>query len=163
LDGQEELMEAATDVCALPGKLKGNDASSTMEALGATLSDMNSRNARRKNTISRETQWQASNRNALGRIKTLSGLTACAAELRSQKQQVIKNMRCRMTDTLFHAGWDVEEANLFIKLVSSRTWFESLWITIGNCARNSAASLLTTRMIGKRQTFMYSTTQTNSA
>jgi hypothetical protein len=39
---KEELMEAATDVCALPGKLKGNDASSTMEALGATLSDLNS-------------------------------------------------------------------------------------------------------------------------
>ena len=48
LDVQEELMESATDVCALPGKVKGYDASSTMEALGATLSDMNSRNARRK-------------------------------------------------------------------------------------------------------------------
>ena len=45
-------MESATDVCALPGKLKGDDASLTMEeALGATLSDMNSRNARCKNTI----------------------------------------------------------------------------------------------------------------
>ena len=44
-------MESATDVYALPGKLKGGDALSTMEALGAILLDMNSRNARRKNTI----------------------------------------------------------------------------------------------------------------
>ena len=110
---QEELMEAATDVCALPGKLKGNDASSTMEALGATLSDMNSRNARRKNTIPRETQWQTSNRNALGRVKTRLDLASCATELGSQRKQVIKNMRSRMTDTLSHAGWEIEEANLF--------------------------------------------------
>ena len=34
LDVQEELMESATDVRALPCKLKGDDASSTMEALG---------------------------------------------------------------------------------------------------------------------------------
>jgi hypothetical protein len=113
LDVQEELMESATDVCALPGKLKGDDASSTMEALGATLSDMNSRNARRKNTIPRETQWQTSNRNALGRIKTYQNLLDFVGEFGKQRQQVLKNMRGRMTDSLFHSGWDIEEANLF--------------------------------------------------
>jgi hypothetical protein len=113
LDVKEELMEAATDVCALPGKLKGNDASSTMAALGATLSDLNSRNARRKNTIPRETQWQNSNRNALGNIKTFKELVSCANELGAQRKQVIKNMHNRMTDTLFHAGWEVKEANLY--------------------------------------------------
>ena len=113
LDVQEELMESATDVCALPGKLKGDDASSTMEALGATLSDMNSRNARRKNTIPRETQWQTSNRNALGRIKTYQNLLGFVGEFGKQRKQVLKNMRGRMTDSLFHAGWDIEEANLF--------------------------------------------------
>ena len=70
LDVQEELIESATDVCALPGMLKDDDASSAMEALGATLSDMNSRNTRRKNTVPQETQWQTSNRNTLGHIKT---------------------------------------------------------------------------------------------
>jgi hypothetical protein len=113
LDVQEELMESATDVCALPGKLKGDDVSSTMEALGATLSDMNSRNARRKNTIPRETQWQTSNRNALGRIKTYQNLLDFVGEFGKQRKQVLKNMRGRMTDSLFHAGWDIEEANLF--------------------------------------------------
>jgi hypothetical protein len=113
LDVQEELMESATDVCALPGKLKGDDASSTMEALGATLSDMNSRNARRKNTIPRETQWQTSNRNALGRIKTYQNLIGFVGEFGKQRKQVLKNMRGRMTDSLFHAGWEIEEANLF--------------------------------------------------
>jgi hypothetical protein len=112
LDVQEELMEAASDVRALPSKLKGNEASSTMEALGATLSNMNRRNAHRKNTTPRETQWLASNRNALRRIKTLADLAACAAELRSQQQQVMRFMRRRMADTLFHARWDVEGANL---------------------------------------------------
>jgi hypothetical protein len=113
LDVKEELMEAATDVCALPGKLKGNDASSTMEALGATISDLNSRNARCKNTIPREAQWQNSNRNALGNIKTFKELVSCTNELGAQRKQVIKNMHNRMTNTLFHAGWEVEEANLY--------------------------------------------------
>jgi hypothetical protein len=107
LDAQEELMESATDVCALPGELKGDDASSTIEALGAALPDMNSRNARRK------TQWQTSNRNALGRIKTYQNLLGFVGEFRKQRKQVLKNMRGRMTDSLFHAGWDIEEANLF--------------------------------------------------
>jgi hypothetical protein len=106
-------MESATDVCALPGKLKGDDAWSTMEALGATLSDMNSRNARRKNTAPRERQWQTSNRNALGRVKTHQNLLDFVGEFGKQRQQALKNMCGRMTDFLFHAGWDVEEANLF--------------------------------------------------
>jgi hypothetical protein len=113
LDVKEELMEAATDVCALHGKLKGNDTSSTMEALGATLSDLNSRNAHRKNTIPQETQWQNSNRNALGNIKTFKELVSCTNELDAQRKQVVKNMCNRMTATLFLAGWGVEEANLY--------------------------------------------------
>jgi hypothetical protein len=66
LDVQEELMEAATNVCAsLPDKLKDNDTSSNMKALGATVSNMNSRNARRKAAY--RLQWQTANGNALGR------------------------------------------------------------------------------------------------
>jgi hypothetical protein len=77
-----------------------------MEALVATLSNMNSLNAHHKNTIPLETQWQNSKGKAPGRVKTLPDLANCA-------MQVIKNVQSRMTNTIFHAGWEAEEANLF--------------------------------------------------
>jgi hypothetical protein len=99
----DELMEAAVDVCSLPGKLATSEIAQ-WDQMGATLSDLSSQLQRRRNAHPRDTQWRTNNKNALGRIRTLEDLLRVAKEVGTQRRKVYSNMQSRMLDTLYHAG-----------------------------------------------------------
>jgi hypothetical protein len=112
----DELMEAAVDVCSLPGKLATSEIAQ-WDQMGATLSDLSSQLQRRRNAHPRDTQWRTNNKNALGRIRTLEDLLRGAKdEVGTQRRKVYSNMRSRMLDTLYHAGWEIHEALLYYQI-----------------------------------------------
>jgi hypothetical protein len=111
----DELMEAAVDVCSLPGKLATSEIAQ-WDQMGATLSDLSSQLQRRRNAHPRDTQWRTNNKNALGRIRKLNDLMEGAKEVGTQRRKVYSNMRSRMLDTLYHAGWEIHEALLFYQI-----------------------------------------------
>jgi hypothetical protein len=114
-DVRDELMEAAVDVCSLPSKLSIAEIAQ-WDQMGATLSDLSSQLQRRRNAHPRDTQWRTNSKNALGHMRTLEELLQEAKEVGSQRRQVYANMRSRMLDTLFHAGWELHEALLYYQM-----------------------------------------------
>jgi hypothetical protein len=112
---RDELMEAAVDVCSLPGKLSTAEIAQ-WDQMGATLSDLSSQLQRRRNSHPRETQWKTNSKNAMGQMRTLEDLLEGAKEVGSQRRQVYANMRSRMLDTLCHAGWELHKALLYYQI-----------------------------------------------
>jgi hypothetical protein len=78
---RRKLMETALDVVSLPGKLSNIEANGGMDQLTATLGELSSFEARRAGFVARDKKWQAKNRNALDRIKTLEDLIDGTEEL----------------------------------------------------------------------------------
>jgi hypothetical protein len=111
----DELMEAAVDVCSLPGKLATSKIAQ-WDQMGAALSDLSSQLQRRCNAHPRDTQWHTKNKNALGRIHKLNNQMEGAKEVGTQRCTVYSNMQSWMLGTLYHAGWEIHEALLFYQI-----------------------------------------------
>jgi hypothetical protein len=112
---QRELMETAVDVVSLPGKLSNTEANGGMDQLAATLGELSSFEARRAGFVARDTQWQAKNRNALDRIKTLEDLINGTEELSTQRDRVMSNMGSNMCEVLMKAGWTSSDSKMFVE------------------------------------------------
>ena len=112
---KRELMETAVDVVSLPGKLSNIEANGGMDQLAATLGELSSFESRRAGFVARDTQWQAKNRNALDRIKTLEDLINGTEELSSQRARVMANMCSNMCEVLMKAGWTLGDSKMFVE------------------------------------------------
>jgi hypothetical protein len=112
---KRELMETAVDVVSLPGKLTNIEANGGMDQLAATLGELSSFESRRAGFVARDTQWQAKNRNALDRIKTLEDLINGTEELSTQRDRVMSNMGSNMCEVLMKAGWTLPDSKMFVE------------------------------------------------
>ncbi len=115
IDVKRELMETAVDVVSLPGKLSNMESGGGMDQLAATLGELSSFQSRRAGLVPRDTQWQAKNRNALDRMKTLQDLVDGTEELSTQQDRVMKNMGSNMCEVLLKAGWILPDAKMFVE------------------------------------------------
>jgi hypothetical protein len=114
-DVRRELMETAVDVVSLPGKLSNVDANGGMDQLAATLGELSAFQSRRAGFVPRDTQWQAKNRNALDRLKTLEDLISGTEELSTQRERVMSNMGSNMCEVLMKAGWTLPDSKMFVE------------------------------------------------
>jgi hypothetical protein len=110
---RKELMETATDVVALPGKLGGTDASFVWDQFAGAVCDLTDLGSRRAGNQPRDTQWKIMSRNALDKIKTIDDLSASTEELSGQRDKVLSNMEAAMREVLFNAGWTKEDADVY--------------------------------------------------
>jgi hypothetical protein len=114
-DVQRELMETAVDVVSLPGKLSNVETNGGMDQLAATLGELSAFQSRRAGIVPRDTQWQAKNRNALDRLKSLDDLIAGTEELSTQRERVMTNMGSNMCEVLVKAGWTLADSKMFVE------------------------------------------------
>jgi hypothetical protein len=108
-------METAVDVVSLPGKLSNIEANGGMDQLAATLGELSSFESRHAGFVAHDTQWQAKNRNALDRIKTLADLINGTEELSTQRERVMANMGSNMCEVLMKAGWTLSGSKMFVE------------------------------------------------
>ena len=113
LEVQQELMETAIDVAALPGKLQSLESGNAMNQLAEVVSELSGMQAARNGRQPRDTQWRLTTRNALERIKSLEDLITSADEISQQKTKVLGNMDSGMGAILRGEGWAVDDAKLY--------------------------------------------------
>jgi hypothetical protein len=115
---QRELAETAVDFTSLPGKFtsassNAADSAYTSDAFAAVVSDMTDTNSRRLGLVPRDTQWRASSKNALERLKTLDDVYQATEDIASVFPKALDNMEGQIQEILVRAGWEVEHATLF--------------------------------------------------
>jgi hypothetical protein len=115
---RKDMIDAAPDVLALPGKLGSalNDSTEVWDQFAGAVSEIAEQRATRAGTQLRDTQWKVAGRNAIDKIKSAEDLFDAADELGSQSDKVLQSFEASLQEILYGQGWSKEDVELFIAL-----------------------------------------------
>jgi hypothetical protein len=138
MEACQEVMESATDVASLPGKISSDGNTNVLNQLAKSLVELMAyQSLQRRGLPTHDSQWQSDSKNALAKIsKSSAKLDEALEDLTSQRDSIIGNMSAKVRTILNVYNFPDTDITMYLEegllpRVIHRTfdWYYQLMVT----------------------------------